>query len=57
MPVSGEILEFNEILDSSPESVNSDAYGEGWMVKVKISNPAEIESLLDSEAYKDILGV
>lgn len=57
LPLSGEIVEFNDSLESDPEKVNSDPYGEGWMVKVKISNPAEIESLLDSEAYKDILGV
>jgi glycine cleavage system H protein len=57
LPLSGEIIEFNDSLESDPEKVNSDPYGEGWMVKVKISNPEEIESLLDSEAYKNILGV
>jgi len=57
LPLSGEIIEFNDSLESDPEKVNSDPYGEGWMVRVKISNPEEIEALLDSEAYKNILGV
>ena len=51
MPISGEILEFNEELDGNPELVNSDPYGAGWMVKVKISNADEIQNLLDAEAY------
>ena len=56
LPLSGEIVEFNEDLESNPESVNSDPYGKGWMVKVKMSNTAEIEELLSSEAYKVLIG-
>jgi len=56
LPLSGEIIEFNESLESAPEKVNSDPYGDGWMVKVKISNESEIEELLDSEAYKQLIG-
>ncbi len=56
LPVSGEIIEFNEALESEPEKVNSDPYGEGWMVKVKISNPDEIADLLDDAAYKELIG-
>ena len=56
IPLSGEIIEFNEDLESEPEKVNSDPYGEGWMVKIKISNPDEIDSLLDAEAYKELVG-
>ena len=55
MPLSGEILEFNEELDGNPELVNSDPYGAGWMVKVKISEPSEIEKLLDSSAYQELV--
>ncbi|MEX1191617.1 MAG: glycine cleavage system protein GcvH [Brumimicrobium sp.] len=56
MPISGEIIEFNEELESSPELVNDDPYGNGWMVKVKISNKSELDDLLDADAYKDLLG-
>lgn len=56
MPVSGEVLEFNEALESAPESVNADPYGKGWMVKVKMSNPSEIDGLLDAAAYQDLVG-
>ena len=56
LPLSGEIVEFNEELESAPENVNSDPYGEGWMVKVKISNLAEVEELLSSEQYKELIG-
>lgn len=55
MPLSGEILEFNEELDGNPELVNSDPYGAGWMVKVKISDPAEIDALLDNAAYQALV--
>jgi glycine cleavage system H protein len=55
MPVSGEILEFNEALTSAPELVNKDPYGEGWIIKVKLTNPAEIDELLTAEAYKALL--
>ena len=54
MPVSGEIIEFNAELESAPETVNSDPYGAGWMVKIKMSNPAELDELLNAEAYAEI---
>lgn len=56
LPVSGEIIEFNEELESQPELVNSDAYGAGWMVKVKIADAAQIEGLMTSEQYKELIG-
>ena len=56
LPLSGEIIEFNDELESNPEDVNTDPYGKGWMVKVKISNPSEIDELLSSEAYKALIG-
>jgi len=56
LPLSGEIIEFNETLESEPEKVNSDPYGEGWMIKIKISNPDEIDGLLDDAAYKALIG-
>ena len=56
MPLSGEIIEFNELLEDAPEKVNTDAYGDGWMIKIKISNDTEIDSLLDAAGYKEIIG-
>ncbi|MDG1776583.1 MAG: glycine cleavage system protein GcvH [Crocinitomicaceae bacterium] len=56
MPLSGEIIEFNEELESSPETVNSDAYNDGWMVKIKLSNVEEVEGLLDATAYSALIG-
>jgi glycine cleavage system H protein len=56
LPVSGEILEFNETLNGAPEQINKDPYGEGWIVKVKMSNPAEFESLLDAAEYGELIG-
>lgn len=56
MPLSGEIIEFNEELEAEPEIVNSDAYGKGWMVKIKLTNPSEVEDLLDAAGYKEIVG-
>ena len=56
MPLSGEIIEFNESLEDAPEKVNSDAYGEGWMIKMKITDSSEIDSLLDASGYKEIIG-
>jgi glycine cleavage system H protein len=55
MPISGKIVEVNPNLENAPESVNTDPYGEGWMIKVEISDPSEIEALLDADAYKAIL--
>ncbi len=51
LPMSGEIIEFNESLESNPELVNSDPYGEGWMVKVRVTNATEFDDLLDAVAY------
>ena len=56
MPVSGKIIEFNSALESNPEAVNSDPYGHGWMVKVELSNPSEIEGLLDADGYQALIG-
>jgi glycine cleavage system H protein len=56
LPLSGEIIEFNDALESDPEKVNSDPYGDGWMVKVRFSDAAEIETLLSSEAYQALIG-
>ena len=55
MPVSGEILAFNESLEANPELVNTDPYGEGWMIKVKLSDVSQYDGLLDSEAYKGLI--
>jgi len=55
MPVNGEVLEFNAELESNPEIVNKDPYGEGWIVKIKLTNPADADALLDAEAYKELI--
>ena len=55
MPLSGEILELNEALESNPELVNSDPYGEGWMVKIKVSNHIELDELLGAEDYTGLV--
>jgi glycine cleavage system H protein len=55
LPISGEIIEFNENLESAPENINKDPYGTGWIVKVKVKNLAEIENLLDAKAYSELL--
>ncbi len=55
LPLSGEIIEFNESLESEPEKVNTDAYGEGWMIKLKFSNPDEVAELLDDAAYTALI--
>lgn len=55
MPISGEILELNENLEGNPELVNTDPYNEGWMVKLKITDASELDSLLDSEGYKELI--
>lgn len=56
MPLSGTITEKNSGLDNAPEAVNSDPYGDGWMIKIKISNPAEIDQLLSADAYAQLTG-
>ena len=54
-PLSGEIVEVNELLGDSPEKVNQDPYGDGWMVKVRLSDPSEVEQLMDVNAYRELL--
>ncbi|MEN8123557.1 MAG: glycine cleavage system protein GcvH [Bacteroidota bacterium] len=56
MPLSGEIIEFNEDLEDAPEKINSSPYGEGWIIKIKLSDTNQIDNLLDAEAYKEIIG-
>lgn len=55
LPVGGEVLEINPALEEQPELVNKDPYGEGWIIKIKMSDPTELESLMDAEAYKQII--
>jgi glycine cleavage system H protein len=57
MPLTGTILEVNKLLDSQPELVNSDPYGDGWMVKISINDIAEADALLTADAYKGVIGV
>ena len=54
-PLSGEIVEVNEALKDSPEQINEDSYGEGWLVKIKLADPSEADSLLDAESYRSSL--
>jgi glycine cleavage system H protein len=56
MPVSGEILEMNQEIDETPEVVNKDPYGKGWMIRIKITNTAEIDELLSPDKYKALIG-
>ena len=56
LPVGGEIVEVNPALDAAPETVNSDAYGEGWMVKIKMTDPSEADQLMDAKAYAALIG-
>lgn len=56
LPMTGEIIEFNDSLESNPESVNADPYGKGWVIKVKVANVNDFEELLSSEAYKELIG-
>lgn len=55
MPVTGEIIEKNDDLADEPEAINKDPYGKGWMIRVKISNPAELDNLLDAQAYSELI--
>lgn len=55
MPLSGEVIEFNEALEDEPEMVNSDPYGNGWMIKVKLSDDSQIASLLNAEDYQELI--
>ncbi len=54
-PLSGEIVEVNEVLADNPEKVNQDPYGDGWMVKVRLSDPSEVDQLMDVTAYRELL--
>ena len=56
LPLSGEIIEFNASLEDEPEKVNSDPYGEGWMIKIKIADATEVDSLLSDAGYKELVG-
>jgi glycine cleavage system H protein len=56
MPLSGKIIEFNEFLEDAPETVNSDPYGKGWMIKIQMKDNSQTEELLDAGAYKEIVG-
>ena len=55
MPVAGQIIEFNEILEEEPEKVNNDPYGEGWMIKIKITDSTDLDLLLSAEDYKSLI--
>lgn len=56
MPVEGEVLEINESINDQPELVNNDPYGEGWMIKIRVVSPAELDTLMDAETYKEFIG-
>ena len=56
LPISGEIIEFNDSLEETPEDVNSDPYSKGWMIKLKVDNPDDLNDLLDADQYKDLIG-
>lgn len=56
IPVDGEVLEFNEEIESNPEKINEDPYGEGWIVKISIKDSSEIDNLLSADAYKELIG-
>jgi len=56
LPLTGEIIEFNSALEDEPEKVNSDPYGDGWMIKIKISDASEVDDLLSAEDYKALIG-
>ncbi len=56
MPLTGEVVEVNESLEDEPEKVNNDTYGDGWMIKIKLSDPANRDGLLTADAYKEVIG-
>lgn len=56
MPISGEVVEFNDELEGNPETVNQDPYGKGWIVKIKMTDPTEVDALLDADKYKELVG-
>lgn len=55
MPVEGEVIEFNSMLESEPELVNKDPYGNGWIVRIRMTNPQDLDDLLDAEAYEELI--
>tara|TARA_R110002049_G_C8748415_1_gene527618 strand:+ start:115 stop:495 length:381 start_codon:yes stop_codon:yes gene_type:complete len=57
MPIDGTVLEFNEELENAPELVNEDPYGKGWMIKIKMSNPSQLDGLLSTDSYREVTGV
>jgi glycine cleavage system H protein len=57
MPVAGELIEFNEKLEEEPEKVNDDPYGDGWMIKIKVTDSSDLDSLLSADDYKNLIGV
>ncbi|HNU58340.1 MAG TPA: glycine cleavage system protein GcvH [Aquaticitalea sp.] len=56
LPLSGEIIEFNSLLEDKPENVNSDPYGDGWMIKIKCSDLSQVDQLLSADGYKQLIG-
>jgi glycine cleavage system H protein len=56
MPINGEVLEFNNKLEDEPELINSEPYGDGWIIKISVSDASELDALLDADAYKDLVG-
>lgn len=56
LPVAGEVLEVNSMLDNTPEAVNNDPYGDGWVIKMKVSDPGELDALMSAEEYKTFVG-
>jgi len=55
LPIDGEVIEFNEDINDAPETINEDAYGKGWIIKLKISDSSQVEGLLSAEAYKNLI--
>lgn len=56
MPLTGEVIEFNEVLGDDPAKINTDPYGDGWIIKVKIADLSQVEDLLDAQAYSELIG-
>jgi glycine cleavage system H protein len=55
MPIGGEVIEFNEALEDAPESINADPYGDGWIIKIKISDASEADDMMDAAAYEEFI--
>ena len=56
MPVSGEVVEFNEELETTPELINKDPFGKGWIIKIKLADVGDVDKLIDADAYKELIG-